>query len=69
MDAPQFFNEIDRLLSFEQTIYEALGDDPEYYKLYSIKVEHRCQGNQIWVYVERAGILWLCNQCRESGII
>ncbi len=69
MDSQEFFKEIDQLLTFEQALYEALGDDPEYYKLVAVKVEHRCEGNEVWVYIERAGVLWLCSTCRQSGIV
>lgn len=69
MDTQEFFKEIDQLLAFEQALYEALGDDPEYYKLLPLNVEHRCKGKQVWVYVERGGVLWLCGTCRASGTV
>ena len=69
MNEKDFFEKIDGQLGFMQAVYGALGDNPPYYSLHSVKVEHSCGGNKVWVYVERSGVLWLCDRCQLCGTI
>jgi hypothetical protein len=69
MDEKTFFERIDKHLAFAQEVYMALDEEPSYYSLFSIRANHWCGGDKIWVYVERAGILWLCDRCKDCGTI
>jgi len=69
MDEKTFFEKIDQQLGFMQEVYQALGDDPPYYSLRSVKAYHPCGTKQVWVYVERSGVLWMCDRCQACGVI
>lgn len=69
----EFFAAIDRNSEFEGRIFDQIQSftDGDYYNLRELHIEHTCgvAPATIQIYAERAGTLYRCTRCGQTGII